>query len=275
MEKKIEKEDEQVIKLARDTENIHLFSAYVSHGEYGRPVSENVLKTIVNEELEDAFNSVVWQYRRNFKKRKCRYTSTDEVSGIALPVKLQVQILKKRNRMMVRALLQNTPLAPEAQKTLFDMGYDAEWLKMHVVNMYCLNGYRFEPEWEEKLFLALGKKELDGCLLDFNYRDDVLVIENLSLAALPKYIKEAPLSDEGQVAALARGDDEVAKALISRFSAQCGMCWQAEVKLADMYSVEVINLYTAFHTMCDEALVLLEEKSEEAFLFYQEHHAAS
>jgi len=273
MEKKIEKDDEQILKLARDTKNIHLFCAYVSHGEYGRPVSDAVLKTIVNEELEDAFNSIVWQYRRNFKKRKCRYTFTDQISGIALPVKLQVQILKKRNRTMVRALLQNTPLAPEAQKTLFEMNYDAQWLKMHVINMYCLNGYRFEPMWEKKLFGTLGKKNLDGCLLDFNYRDDVLVIENLSLAALPKYIKEAQLSDEGQVAALSRGSDEVARALISRFSSECGMCWQAEVKLADACSLEVINLYTAFHTMCDEALSLLKQKSEEAFEFYQSHHA--
>jgi len=268
--------DAQLLTLAHH-QNKSLFRGYVSRGKYGRFISESVIEAIVNEQLESAFNAIVWQFGRNFKKR-AKTMSYEEMQSkhldnIMLPAKFQVQVLKDCNRWMVEPLLKTTPLAVEAQDTLFKLNYDAEWLRIHVVNMYCVGGYRFKSQYEEKLFKALAKKNLDDCLLEFRHRDDVMFITYASPATVIKYLKERWPTDDGQVAALSRGIGEIARTLISRFTPEHGMCWQAEVKLVEIYSVEIINLYTVFHSMCAEALSLLRQKSEDGINFYYQHHS--
>lgn len=274
--------DDQVLALARH-ECTSLFRGYVSYGKYGRFVSDAVLTEIVNNELSSAFNAVVWQYGRNFKKRAKTQTyeqmKAKHLDNIAIPGVLQVAVLKSGNRWMIEPLLKTTPLVPEAQAVLFEMNFDAQWLKIHVVNMYCVGGYRFEPQYEELLFKALAKKNLDECLISFKLRNDdkvggdVIFAENASPETLIKFIKEHWLSDAGQVAALKRGLGDVARVFISRFTPEHGMCGEAEVVLVTFYPVEVINLYTVFHSMCSEALSLLRQKSEEGISFYYQHHA--
>ena len=268
--------DAQLLTLAHHPSKL-LFRSYVSRGKYGRFISESVIEAIVNEQLESAFNAIVWQFGRNFKKR-AKTMSYEEMQSkhldnIMLPAKFQVQVLKDCNRWMVEPLLKTTPLAVEAQDTLFAMNYDAEWLKIHVVNMYCVGSYRFKPQYEEKLFKALAKKNLDDCLLEFRHRDDVMFVTYATPATVIKYLKERWPTDDGQVAALSLGNGEIARSLISRFTPEHGMCWQAEVKLVEIYSVDIINLYTVFHSMCAEALSLLRQKSEAGINFYYQHHS--
>lgn len=274
--------DEQVLTLARH-ESKSLFRGYVSHGKYGRFISEYVLTEIVSNRLYSAFNAVVWQYGRNFKKRARTMTfeqmKEKHLDNIAIPSKLQVEVLRGGDRWFVQPLLQTTPLSPDAVSVLFEMNYDVQWLKIHVVNVYCVGGYRFEPEYEKQLFKALAKKNLDECLISFKLRNDdkvngdVIFAENASPTTLIKFIKEHWLSDAGQVAALKRGLGDVARVFISRFTPEHGMCGEAEVVLVTFYPVEVINLYTVFHSMCSQALALLREKSEEGINFYYQHHA--
>ena len=67
------------------------------------------------------------------------------------------------------------------------------------------------------------------------------------------------LSDDAQVALINRGNGELIKELISRYSPEHGMCWQAEVELVKLGAMEAVRQYIAFHSMCWEALSLLKE----------------
>lgn len=268
-------EDEHVLMLARHKSKM-LFHSYMSR-EGGCFISEAALAEIIKCELDAAFNAIVWQYGRNFKE-KARLKTYAEIAkecaeDVILQDAFQCEVLKKGNPWLVEPLLKTTPLCVEAQKVLFEMNYDIQWLKIHFVNMYCVGGYRFEPEYEKRLFEVLGRNNLDDCLLEYKDRDDVIIVENAGPDTLLKYVKGRWLSNEAQVALLNRRLSEVTCAFIARFTHDHGMCSQAEVKLVELYPAEVINLYTAFHSMCGEALCLLRQKSKEGIEFYYQNHA--
>ena len=159
-------------------------------------------------------------------------------------------VIRTFDRLLVEILLKTCPLAPKAQDLLFLHNFDAQWFKLHVTNLYGAGGYRFTPENEEKLFKLLASKNLDDCLTTFRQRDDVAFVRLASVEAVSAYLKDFWLTDDAQVALLERGNAQLAKEFISRYSPDHGMCWQAEVVLAKKYSEEVIKSYIAFHSLC-------------------------
>jgi len=265
--------DKQVLKLLHH-DNAGLFKAYVDNGRY---ISDDVQKAIVTENNLNAFNALVFYYHRRFKK-KARNLTWDqmvekEVHDVALSEQMQQLVFDSGSRMFIESMLRTTPLAPAIQKLMFDRNFDAEFFKLHVEVLYGVAGYRFEPELEEKLFKLLASKDFDDCLAKFRLRDDLSFVRCASANAVAKYIKDVWLSDEAQVALFARGNVDLAKKLISRYSSEHGLCMQAEIKLVEIYSPEVIKLYVDFHTMCSEALAKLGIKSPETLAFYYTKHA--
>lgn len=264
--------DNLVLMLLR-LENTSLFNAYVSRGHF---ISEDVIKVIIDERRTSAFNALVYTYFRRFKKKVKTMTyqqmRSNQVADVMLSGELQKLVMDTFDRWFIEPMLKTTPLVPEVQAMLFDRNYDVEWLKLHVSVLYCVGGYRFEPDYELRLFKLLASKNLDDCLTTFRHRDDVGFVSNASIPAAIKYIKEFWLTDDGQVAAIGRGNVELIKVLISRYSPEHGLCWQAEVKLVEVCSPEIIRLYTSFHTMCGEALSLLGRKSKPELDYYYSKH---
>jgi hypothetical protein len=265
--------DDQVLMLLYH-ENKSLFKAYVDAGYF---ISERVQREVIESGQLSAFNALMFRVNRTFKKKARTMTfeqmKAKQVPDVMLADDLQVLVLDGGDRMFTELLLRTTPLAPVAQRLMFERNFDAEWFKFHVEHLYGVAGYRFEPEMEPLLFKVLAKKNLDECLATFCQRDDVVFVQNASTASVTKYIKDHWLSDDAQVALFARGDAELAKKLISRYTPEHGLCWQAEVKMVEIYSPETINLYTSFHSMCGEALARLGQKSKDAIDFYYSRHA--
>ncbi|MBO5285037.1 MAG: hypothetical protein J6B00_04085, partial [Alphaproteobacteria bacterium] len=104
------------------------------------------------------------------------------------------------------------------------------------------------------------------------HQDDTVFVQNASEKAVLKYLEGFWLADEAQVALIARGNGTLIKKLISRYSPSHGLCWQAEVKLVEICSPEVIRLYTSFHTMCGQALEKLGQKSQSELEYYYSKH---
>jgi len=260
--------DEPVLKLlARG--NRTLFSGYVNKGRY---ISEAVVREIIISRNEHAFKALMYRFYNTFKK-KARKTADFEkvmqsVSSLALSEEFQEAVLLGFDRMMVQTLLQTSPLAPKAQDILFRHNFDAQWLKLHVEDLYGMGGYRFTPENEEKLFKLLASKNLDECLTNFRLRDDVSFVRLASVEAVSKYVKDFWLSDDGQIALLERGNIRLAKELISRYSPEHGLCWQAELVLAKNYSEEVLKVYISFHTLCFEAQDIIRARKMEGVMVY-------
>ena len=264
--------DDQVVKLL-NLENKSLFKTYVDKDRF---VSENVQRLIIEERKISAFNALMFKFHRNFKK-KARTLTLDQMKAkqldnLWLSDEFQLLVLEQADRLFVSLLLRTTPLSPAAQQLMFDRHFDASWFKLHVESVYGVASYRFTLELEPQLFKLLAIHNLDDCLTEFRQRDDVSFVRLASPQTVLKYLKDYWLSDEAQVALVARGNAELIRAFIARFSPEHGMCWQAEVKLVEVASLETIKLYISFHSMCRQALDLLQQKSQEGIGFYYGHH---
>ncbi len=268
---KLEKE-EQVRKLLH-ADNNTLFYTYACKWY----ISENIKREIIEEQNFKAFEVIMYKFYRLFRQKSKKATDFNKLMASTLaaemlPEDLQVEVLTSYNRSFIELLLKTTPLAPNAQDTLWRYNYDPEWLKFHVEHLYCLGGYRFTPENEVKLFKALASKSLDDCLTTFRQQDDTSFVKFASRSAVGKYVKNFWLSDDAQVALIARGESTLIKELVSRYSPEHGMCWQAEVELVKLFSEELIKEYMSFHSMCWEALQLLKEKSQPLVDYYYALH---
>lgn len=244
--------DDLLLKLLHHS-NATLFQGYVSKGRY---ISDKVVQEVIAMRHEAGFKALMYRFYNRFKKKArqvsdfAKLMKSKPVSEFALSEEMQLAVIRIFDRMMIEILLKTCPLAPKAQDLLFVHNFDAQWFKLHVTNLYGVGGYRFTPENETKLFKLLASKNLDDCLTTFRQRDDVAFMRLASPEAISAYIKSFWLSDDAQVALLERRDSQLAKELISRYSPEHGMCWQAEVALAKNYSAEVIKTYISFHTMC-------------------------
>ena len=56
------------------------------------------------------------------------------------------------------------------------------------------------------------------------------------------------------MATVNRGNGELISELISRYSPEHGMCWQAEVAMVELGAMDAVRQYISFHTMCWQAL---------------------
>ncbi len=265
--------DGRVLKLLHH-ENSSLFSAYVAKGRF---ISENVLCEIVASRKLPAFQAVMYRFHNAFKKKARRSDNIDklvkETAEYALPEELQLKVIRTFDRMFLEILFKTALLAPAAQDLLFFHNFDAQWFKLHASTLYGMGGYRFTPENEAKLFTLLASKNLDDCLAEFRHRDDLTFVRLASTDAVCRYVQNFWLSDDAQVALLRRGDVSLAKELISRYSPEHGLCWQAEVELAKRYSDEVIKAYVSFHSLAFEAQdVLRARKKEEVMAYYFTKH---
>ena len=253
----LENDDQVYALLHRD--NPSLFATYANKWV----ISENVKRKIVEERNYAAFKTIVYRFYRLFRKKAAKAKDfgklMETLAAEALPTELQVEVLTSYDRDLIQLLLMTCPLAAEAQEVLWKRNFDAEWLKLHVEHLYCMGGYRFAPENEQKLFKVLASKSLDDCLTQFRHRDDVSFVKFATPAAVKKYVAGYWLSDDAQVALINRGNGELIKELISRYSPEHGMCWQAEVELVKLGATEAVRQYIAFHSMCWEALSLLKE----------------
>lgn len=266
------RDDEQVLALLHN-KNSSLFGSYVSKGYY---ISDKVMLTIIQENNLKAFRTVIARQYRIFKKLARKLTIEEirvkHADEAILSEELQVAVLEEFEPSMTEVLLKNTLLYPEAQKFMLSHNFDAHWLKLHVSHLYGIAGYRFIPELEPALFKALSLKGMDDCLTQFRQQDDQTFVRYASPAAVIKYIKSFWLTDEAQIAVFRTGNTKVMEALISRFSPEHGMCWQAEVEMVKMCSPETIQKYISFHTMCREALELLQKKCLDMFNYYFTKH---
>ncbi|MCM1324540.1 MAG: hypothetical protein NC218_10490 [Acetobacter sp.] len=260
--------DELVLKLLKHS-NSTLFQGYVSKGRY---ISKEVLRAVISLRKEAAFKALMYRFYNRFKQKARTAVDFDQlmeaVAEFALPAELQVAVLLMFNRGFLEILLKTSPLAPEAQDLLFRHNVDAQWLKLHAATLYGVGGYRFTPENEQRLFKVLASKNLDDCLTTFRQRDDVSFVRLASVEAVCKYIKGFWLSDEAQIALLQRGNAHLAKELISRYSPEHGLCWQAEVVLAKNFSEEVVRTYLSFHSICFDAQDVLRERMGEGVMAY-------
>lgn len=267
--------DQQVLMLLHH-ENKGLFPMYLRKGRF---ISEAVQTVLVEERCHDAFKALTSYYYSQYSK-KCHGThmTYDEMvkkglTGLFLSESIQLKVIDSEDKRLIEQMILTTPLCLAVQKLMFERNYGPGWFKNHVEHLYGVGGYRFEPELEKRLFKLLASKDLDDCLTKFRLRDDMSFVQNASPAAIAKYIKDYWLSDEAQVALVARGNIELIEKFISRFTPEHGMCWQAEVKLVEICSPKTIMLYTAFHSMCGDALALLGKKSQEALADYYTKHA--
>lgn len=265
-------EDEQVITLLRRN-NKTLFNNYANKWI----ISEDIKRLIVDEENEEAFKTISYKFYRMFRKKAVKAKDFEKLmhttlAAEALPPELQVKVLQSHNRNMIVTLLQTCPLSTEAQEVLWQYNYDAEWLKFHIEHLYCMGGYRFSSENEQKLFKMLARKNLDDCLTTFRQQDDVSFVKFASIEAVTKYIKNFWLSDDAQISLIQRGEKSLIKEFITRFSPEHGMCWQAEVELVKLGAQEAIKQYISFHSMCWEALLKLKATFPQLSIEYYQKH---
>lgn len=264
--------DELVLKLLHH-DNETLFCGYVNKGRF---ISRDVQQDIISNRRHKAFDALAYRFYNKFK-RKARQTNNFEkliasLADLAFDEEQQVEILMKFDRAMLETLMKTMPLAEKAQDVLFRHNFDAQWLKLHTTMLYGRGGYRFTPENEKKLFKALASRNLDDCLTTFRHRDDVAFVQCASAAAVAKYLEDFWLSDDGQIALFKRGDATLAEKLISRYTPEHGLCWQAEVVLAERYSAPTLNKYISFHSMCFEALEILKKRLPEVVQGYYTLH---
>lgn len=249
--------------------NETLFQGYVNKGRY---ISEFVMREVISSRNVRAFSALMYRFYNRFKKKTRNSDDFDKVmksvAEFALPADLQVEVLQLCDRALVEVLLRTSPLAPAAQNVLFRYNYDVQWFKYHISSLYGMGGYRFTPKNEQKLFKLLASKNLDECLTTFRHRDDVAFVQLASSQAVQKYLKDFRLSDDAQVALMRRGDADLAKVLISRYSPEYGLCWQAEVELAKIYSAEVIKAYISFHSLSFAAQDVIRARQMEDVMAY-------
>lgn len=264
--------DDLVLKLLCHP-NASMMVCYISTGRY---ISSSVLTAIIEGRHFEAFKAFCSRQYRMFKKKALTQASLDKIierlGANYLSGSLQMEVLEACDWRFVEMLLKTTPLAQEAQKLLLERKFDYTWLKLHVTSLYGIGGYRFAKEYEPMLFKALAAKDMDDCLTHFRHQDDTVFVQNASEKAVLKYLESFWLTDSAQVALIARGNGTLIKKLISRYSPSHGLCWQAEVKLVEICSPEIIRLYTSFHTMCGQALEKLGQKSQSELEYYYSEH---
>ncbi|MBO5038247.1 MAG: hypothetical protein J6C85_02155 [Alphaproteobacteria bacterium] len=264
--------DDLVLKLLCHS-NPSMMVCYINTGRY---ISPTVLRAMIEERHLEAFKAFCYRQHRLFKKKAAAQAPFDKIierlGANYLSCSLQLEVLEACDWRFVEVLLKTTPLAQEAQKLLFERKFDYTWLKLHVTSLYGIGGYRFSKDYEPLLFKALAAKDMDDCLTNFRHQDDTVFVQNASEKAVLKYLEGFWLADEAQVALIARGNGTLIKKLISRYSPSHGLCWQAEVKLVEICSPEVIRLYTSFHTMCGQALEKLGQKSQSELEYYYSKH---
>lgn len=251
-------------------ENKGLFASYVSRGRF---ISEDIKCEIVDARDDKAFQAIMYRFYNKFKRLARKSDNwqkliKSKMVDYALSDELQLSVIRSFDRFMLEILLKTTPLCEEAQNLLFFYNTDVQWFKLHVSVMYGMAGYRFSEANEPKLFKVLAQKNLDDCLTSFRLRDDVSFINIASSEAVSKYIKDFWLTDDAQVALIKRGDNKLIKELISRYSPEHGMCWQAEVEMVRKCNDDVIKSYVSFHTMCREALDILKNKNRKKIIEY-------
>ncbi|MBP3687434.1 MAG: hypothetical protein J6J35_03610 [Alphaproteobacteria bacterium] len=266
-------ENDALVLTLLHHQNSSLMTCYINNGRY---ISPTVLTAVIEEKHLEVFKAFCYRQYRTFKKKALAQTSFDKLierlGALYLPETLQIEVLKACDWRFVEVLLKTTPLAPLAQKLLFDRKFDYTWLKLHVTSLYGTGGYRFQKEYEPLLFKALATKDMDECLTGFRHQDDTVFVQNASEKAVLKYLESFWLTDDAQVALIARGNATLIAKLISRYSPSHGLCWQAEVKLVEICSPQLIRSYTSFHTMCCEALKQLEQKSPAELEYYYSQH---
>ncbi|MBQ8750802.1 MAG: hypothetical protein IJZ30_04110 [Alphaproteobacteria bacterium] len=264
--------DEQVEKLLNH-DNSSLFTSYVNKGRF---ISDKIKELVIKNEDYSAFKAIVYHFYRTFKNKSKKARDykklMNQVSGVGLSSEQQIMVLSSFNRMFIELLLKTTPLSVKAQDYLIEHNFDASWFKIHVENLYCVGGYRFEGENEAKLFKVLAKKNLDDCLTELRLLDDVSFVKFASVEAVRKYIKNFWLTDDAQVALIEGGNSTIIKELLSRYSPEHGICWQAEVALVSLNSTALIDFYISFHSMCWDALEILKKCNPELHKKYYTLH---
>ena len=264
--------DEQILQLLRH-KNSTLFTGYVNKGYF---ISDAIKHEIVRSENDAAFKALVYRYCRMFKSKAKNARDYKELvkklSPYGLTPEQQIMVFDTFDRIMIEAMLMNIPLSVEAQDYMFKRNFDAQWFKLHVEHLYCVGGYRFEGENEAKLFRVLAKRNLDDCLTAFRHSDDVTFVKFASTDAVRKYIKNFWLTDDAQVALISGGNGALIKELLSRYTPEHGICWQAEVVLVKLNGRDLIDFYISFHTMCWEALEILKVSNPELHKKYYTLH---
>lgn len=263
-------ENDNLVRKLFYHENKGLFASYVTRGRF---ISEDIKREIVDSRDDKAFQAIMYRFYNKFKHLSRKTDDWQELiksklADFALSDELQLSVIRSFDRFMLEILLKTTPLCEEAQNLLFFYNTDVQWFKLHVSVMYGKAGYRFSEANEPKLFKILAQKNLDECLTSFRLRDDVSFVNIASQEAISKYIKDFWLTDDAQIALIKRGNNKLTKELISRYSPEHGMCWQAEVEMVNLCSDDVIKSYVSFHTMCREALDILKNKNKKEIIDY-------
>ena len=266
------KSDEQILQLLRH-KNSTLFTNYVNKGYF---ISEAIKNEIIRSENNAAFKALVYRFNRLFKSKSKNARDFSELMKKLAPYgissEMQIKVFDTFDRILIETMLLTVPLSVEAQNYMFKRNFDAQWFKLHVEHLYCVGGYRFEGENEAKLFRILAKKNLDDCLTAFRHFDDVTFVKFASSDAVRKYIKNFWLTDDDQVALISGGNGALIKELLSRYTPEHGICWQAEVELVKLNGTELIDFYISFHTMCGEALEILKTSNPELHKKYYTLH---
>ncbi len=264
-------DDEQVLSLLYHS-NQSLFLMYVNKGY---KISDAVIKEVIEGRYFYAFKIIAVHYRRRFKELAKNMTFTEIISQkkdeVVFSEELQSLVLDSKEPLLWQIMLCHMPLWPKVQERTSK--FELEWLKMHVEHLYGVAGYRFEAKFESHLFEKLGCKNIDDCMLQFRQQDDASIVWTVSDKAATRFINEHWLSDWAQVGVILRGDANLIKVFIYRFTPEHGMCWQAEVEMVKRCSPEIIRAYIEFHSMCFEALEIIKKRFPELHSFYYTRHA--
>ena len=264
--------DEQVVYLL-SYKNLSLFCDYVAKG---RVIGDVVKDRVIATENITTFKAVVYHYSKVFREMAVEATNfswlKEKVSSYGFNATQQIDVLKSEDRMMIEAMLCSMPLEKEAQAYLFEHEFLKQMVQNHVVSLYCIGGYRFEKEYEEKLFKLLNKRSLDDCLMSMRFYDTLTIVKHCSDEHVLGFVKTTWLCDEAQVYLVKNKNEQIVKEFVARFTKDHGMCWQAEVCLVKRNLTELIDLYIKVHTMCGQALQILNMTNTRLYKKYCEIH---
>ena len=250
--------DESEVLYLLDHRNRNLLARYIKRGWV---LSDKVKAEIINRDNLQAFRALCEHYNHIYRIRVPHMHDFRQIMGqiedYALTPELQIKVLRGDDPMFIEVMLSLMPLSMEAQEYMIETDMKRSLFKTHVENMYCLGGYRFEKEFEPKLFAAISKHNLDECLTSYKYHDNLSVVTYASVNAVVQYVKSVWLSDIAQVALIYRGEELPITEFISRCSWDRGLCWEAEVALARLNNEKLLMQYINIHTMCHEAVKIL------------------
>ncbi len=272
--------DEEVLKLLKRAEsNPSLFASYVNHGRY---ISNDIVMTIVSSRNYQAFEAIAWRMYRRFKE-KAQEVSYQEMlakddSEVMFPREIQWAVFCLEDDHLIRVMVERTPLVSDIQEPMFSGERGMELFRAHISNVYGIGGYRFEEGLEQMLFDKFAQASgADDAFKKFCDIDPVTYVRYASYKACLTYLKELKekgrwLDDSAQVALVCRQNADLTATFVSTFNSEHGMCWEAEIKFAQVGSAEVIRSYVEFHTMCGEALDVLRQRFPELIEFYNNRH---